>query len=107
MCNLGLHIKIFRYNMESKSCLDFHVCMAYVENMATMVFGENKKCESEACITQLLTHYDVHGTINPRKIIESFKAHGNEKVVDTFNNFKPNDAWIKYLWFTIVNLVSN
>ncbi len=73
MCNLGLHIKIFMYNLESKSCLGFLVCMACVENMATMVFGENKKCESEACNTQLLTHYDVHGHVNPKKIIKSFK----------------------------------
>jgi hypothetical protein len=81
--------------------------MACVENMATMVFGENKKCENEACNIQLLTHYDVHGPINPIKIIESFKTHGNQKVVDTFNNFKPNDAWTRYLWFIIINLVSN
>jgi hypothetical protein len=37
-------------------------------------------------------------TLMPFETTKSFKVWGEEKVMETFDTFNPNDAWTKYFW---------
>ncbi len=73
------------------------MCLACVENMMFMAYGENKRCGDEMCNTQLPSFDDVY-VINLGETIELFKSRGREKIMECFNNFKPGDKWTQYFW---------
>jgi hypothetical protein len=60
--------------------------------MVLTVYGKNKICENKVCNIQLFSHVDFM-SINLKEIVELFKACGKEKMMDCFNNLKPNGTW--------------
>jgi hypothetical protein len=52
--------------MKSRSCLNFPLCLAWVESMVIMVYGENQRYGNEVWNTQLHSHGDVN-VHQPRK----------------------------------------
>lgn len=43
-------------------------------------------------------HMLMFMSINPKETIESFKAHGGEMVMKSFDSLKLDVPWMKYLW---------
>ncbi len=50
----------FQNCIKLRSCFDFPLCLAWVESMAIMVYGENQIYGSEVWNTQLHAHGDVN-----------------------------------------------
>ncbi len=85
--------------MEPKSCPNF-LCNFSLEGVESMVFvsdGENKELEVNRVILDHL-HIMMFMSINCGKTIESFKTHGKEMVVESFNNLKLGVGRMRYFW---------
>ncbi len=74
------------------SCPKKNLCLACVESMVLTVYGKNKICGNKVCNIQLFSLGDFM-SINLKEIVELFTTCGRKKMMECFNNLKPNDTW--------------
>jgi len=92
--------------VELKSCPNISLCLACVENMVLIVYGKNKICGNKGCNIQLLSLGDSM-SINLKEIVELFKAHGREKMMECLITLNPMIHGLDIFKLIIANLVCN
>ncbi len=50
------------------------------------------------CVVLDHLHMVMFMSINPNETIDDFKAHGKEKVVESFHNLQLGVVWTRYFW---------